>query len=119
MRHLKTLHLKMFDSDLKLIICPDIEKEFNSLVKKKDLNLNFSGDAGGLAFSYDIHEYYIMLRDDAVAHSFIAHEIFHIVEKITKDRGIRDEESRAYLCGYITKMVYDYLKKRRIKIKLG
>lgn len=122
MRLLKTFDLKMYESDLKFIICPNMQQEFDRIAKKKagsSFNVSFSGDAGGLAFSADIHEYYIILRDDAIAHSFIAHEILHIVERITRDRGIRDEESRAYLCGYITKLVYQYLAKKKVKIYNG
>ena len=120
MRISKTFALKMYDSDLKFIICPDMNKEFTRISRrKKDLNVSFSGDAGGLAFSYDIHEYYILLRDDSVAHSYIAHEVLHIVERVTRDRGIRDEESRAYLCGFITKMIYEYLYKAKIKVENG
>ena len=118
----KTFDIKMYESDLKFIICSDMQVEFDKIAKKKEgssFNVSFSGDAGGLAFSADIHEYYIMLKEDSVAHSYIAHEILHIVEKITKDRGIRDEESRAYLCGHITKLIYQYLKKRRVKIFNG
>ena len=121
MKLLKTFDLKMYESDLKFIICSDMQVEFNRIAKRKagDFNVSFSGDAGGLAFSANIHEYYIMLRDDSIAHSYIAHEILHIVEKITRDRGIRDEESRAYLCGHITKMIYQYLTKKKIKIYNG
>ena len=110
----------MYDSYLKFIICPDMGKEFKRISKsKKDLNVSFSGDAGGLAFSYDIHEYYILLRNDCVAHSFISHEVLHIVERMAKDRGIRDEESRAYLCGFITKLIYLFLDNKKIKIEHG
>lgn len=120
MKKSKTFHLKVYDTDLKFIICPDIQKEFNRISRrKKDLNVYFSGDAGGLAFPYYIHEYYILLRDDCVAHSYISHEILHTVERITRDRGIRDEEARAYLCGHITKVVYQYLDEQKIKIHHG
>lgn len=117
MRISKTFHIKIYDTDLKFIICPDMEKEFNSIARvKKDLNFAFSGDAAGLAFPYYTYEYYILLRDDMVSHSFISHEVLHTVERITKDRGIRDEETRAYLCGYITRLIYIFLKKKRIKV---
>jgi hypothetical protein len=120
MRFFKSIPVKMYDSDLKFIICEDMGKEFNRIAKrKKDLNVSFSGDAGGLAFSYSIHEYYVLLRADSVAHSYIAHEVLHIVERMTKDRGIRDEESRAYLCGFLTKMVYESLHKAKIKVANG
>lgn len=117
MRLTKTFHLKMYDSDLRFIITPDISKEFKRIARsKKDFDTTFEGEAGGLAFSYYFHEYFILLRDDTVMHSYIAHEIYHIVEKMTKDREINDEEAKAYLIGYITKIIYKHLSSKKIKI---
>jgi len=117
MKKSKTFHLKVYDTDIKFIICPNIQTEFNRISKrKKDLNVYFSGDAGGLAFPYSIYEYYILLRSDCISHSYIAHEILHTVERMTRDRGIRDGETRAYLCGHLTKLVYIYLEDQKIGI---
>jgi len=123
MKLTKTFNLKMYELDIKFIICPDMQAEFDRISKKKKengkFNITFRGDAGGLAFSSSIHECYIILKDDSIAHSYIAHEILHTVEKITRDRGIKDEEARAYLCGHITKMIYQYLEKRKVEIYNG
>jgi len=43
---------------------------------------------------------------------FVAHEIYHIVNRILMDRGIQhtyDDEPYAYLVGWLTNMYYNTL----------
>jgi hypothetical protein len=49
----------------------------------------------------------------------IGHEIFHAVNTIQRDREITDEESGAWLIGYVSEFVYKFLKKKKIEVTDG
>lgn len=120
MRLARTFQMKMYDCALKFIVCPDIGKEIVTIEKRRPgYSVSFKGEAGGLAFSWTHHEYFILISENALRHSYIAHEILHTVEKISKDRGIKDEEAKAYLCGYITRLIYEFLSSKKRKIDNG
>ena len=53
-----------------------------------------------------------------LSHNLLAHEIFHLTHMITKDIDINDEESQAWLNGYLTEQVYKILNKKNITRKL-
>ena len=116
----KNFNLSLYTCSIKFIICPSIQEEFDKISKKEKeagkFNITFKGDAGGLAFSSNVNQYYLLLRDDSIAHSYLSHEIYHTVERIAKDRGIKDEEARAYLQGHITRWIYGFLIEKKIKI---
>jgi hypothetical protein len=63
----------------------------------------------------------LMLRRETLTHNMIAHEIFHathhIMEHIEHHLTAADHEPHAYLCGYLTKLVYACLKKHRVLIR--
>ena len=77
-------------------------------------------DADGVVFelfSSKGHEYYIVLVEEQLSHNLIAHEVFHLAVKMTSDIEIKDEESTAWLIGYLTEEVYRVLKSKNYNIK--
>ncbi len=87
------------------------------LLGKSD-GLDYSG-----LMSYDSKgKFFIFLRMDAVSHDIIAHEVFHATVRMLEHcchavHFDRDHEPHAYLCGFLTKLVYRDLKRWGVKIK--
>lgn len=55
---------------------------------------------------------YIVWIDNANDEEIIAHEIFHVANKILMERGFNhdaDDEPWAYLIGYITRLFYNWM----------
>lgn len=67
----------------------------------------------------DLQNYYLLFPKDFLSHNTIAHEIYHATVRISEDRVVTDEEAQAWLAGYITGMVYEFLEKKKIQLKHG
>jgi hypothetical protein len=82
--------------------------QINKLAKKHKVTLpNNVGDAaeGQVLPAFKI--YYIILSDTAQDKiNLLLHELLHCVLSICEDRGIEDEESKAWLQGYIGSKIF-------------
>jgi len=67
----------------------------------------------------DLSKYFLLIDKKYLSHNTIAHEIFHTVILITEDRGVKDEEAQAWLCGHLTGSIYKFLEKKELKITHG
>jgi hypothetical protein len=104
------------------MVTDQLKVESKKIYKKYKLKLDDDDDEGeseGIFISADIDRYFLLIDLRYLTHNTIAHEIYHAVVRITEDRGISDEEAQAWLCGYITDVVYKYLDKKKIEIKHG
>lgn len=61
-------------------------------------------------------EYYIVLVKERISHNLIAHEVYHLATKMSRDIDIKDEESVAWLTGYLTETIYKVLKSKDFSI---
>ena len=52
-----------------------------------------------------------------MTHNTIAHEIYHVVVRVTEDRDIVDEESQAWLAGLITEKMYKFITLKNMEVK--
>lgn len=50
--------------------------------------------------------------EDPMDMTIKAHEIDHLVSNITDAKGIKDVETRAYICGYISDKIDKHLRKK-------
>jgi hypothetical protein len=74
-------------------------------------------DCEGVTMGYN-KSYIVALVKNKISHNLIAHELFHLAQMVTKDIDIEDEESQAWLNGYVTENVYKLLHKKNIEVKL-
>ena len=116
MRKTKKIKLSTYNCNVMLIITDDLKAKVNSMYKKFKQKEEFSDEAEGVVFTFDIDNYYIILDEVYLSHNTIAHEIYHAVVKVTEDRDIVDEESQAWLMGYLTEEMYKYIYKNEFKI---
>ena len=115
----KTIKLSMYNCVANIIISADLTKEVARLYKKNKLHLDFDIVAEGVVFSPDISNYYLIIDAYYLSHNTIAHEVYHLVTRITEDRGIIDEESQAWLAGHLSELTYEFIKKNNLVIQNG
>ena len=115
-----TIQLPTYSCQLLFMVTDQLKIESKKIYKKHKLKVDDDeGENEGLFITADIDRYFLLIDLKYLSHNTIAHEIYHAVVRITEDRGISDEEAQAWLCGYITGVVYKYLDKKKIEIKHG
>jgi hypothetical protein len=112
------INVPIYNTNAMLCVVKDMEDMQIYLDKKVKGTIDVIG-ADGCVF--DIYttkglEYYIVLVEDRLSHNLIAHEIYHLGVKITTDVNIVDEESTAWLIGFLTENIYKVLEKKEFKI---
>jgi hypothetical protein len=116
MSRTKKIKLPTYSCHVIMIITDDLKAKVNSIYKKFKQDEKFSDEAEGVVFTFDIDTYYIILDEFYLSHNTIALEIYHAVVKVTEDRDIVDEESQAWLMGYLTEVMYKHIYKNDFKI---
>jgi frataxin-like iron-binding protein CyaY len=116
MRTTKKIRLLTYNCNIFITITDDLNKQVNSLYKKFSHKDTFNCDAEGVVITFDIDNYYIILDKQYLSHNTIAHETYHAVVKVTEEREIVDEESQAWLMGYLSEEVYKFIAKKGFKI---
>lgn len=119
LRTTATLKLPMYSCRVMLVITEKVDREAIRLIKKYNLDIEFEGDAEGSVISPDIDLYYVLIGSKYITHNTIAHELFHAVKNILRDRGIGDEEAGSWLMGHIAEFVYKTLEKKKYQVKHG
>lgn len=111
------VQIPIYNCVCKIVIDKDIVKTINRYGKrnkweKHDYNVH------GLAVSTEnMKDYYIFYALDSLNVNIIVHEITHLVDFILEERAIENEgEAKAYLTGYISEKVFDYILKRNLLI---
>jgi hypothetical protein len=115
----KIFNIDIYSCKVQLIVTDDVyTEEKNLYLKNNEEHIDYvPSDGVTLNFANDI--YYIIFHDDSISHNLIAHELYHLVSSICDYRSIDEEESRAWLCGYLTQIFYKFLIKKNITIKDG
>lgn len=119
MRFQKTYNLDIYSCKIVLIVSDNLFEEERKLCEKHDDSFTDVTLSDGLTMNFENDVYYILLSLDSISHNLISHEIYHLVCSITDYRSIIEEESRAWLCGYLTELIYSYLINKNIPIKNG
>ncbi len=105
-----------------IVIDKEIEKVINKYVKNKKWEKHLAVEAGnelhGLAINpRDNDNFYIFYSSGSLTVNYIAHEISHMIDFIMDEKGIEDKgEARAYLTGYVSEKIFDYIFKKQILI---
>ena len=116
-RFVKNLKIPIYGCTIQFIITEQLMDEVNKIYKKHDIHELFTDYAEGCVITNDIDLYVLILDDKYLSHNTVAHEVFHLVVKITEDRGIEDDEQQAWLCGWITEHLYKFLAKKEFTVK--
>lgn len=119
MRKTKTFNLDIYNCKIVMIITDDTIEEEHKLRQKYEGTNGDDEDTDGFCLNFSNATYHIIFKHEAISHNLIAHECLHLTKAITEDRHIEDEESQAWLMGYVCSLIYEALDKEKIKIKHG
>lgn len=119
MKTSRTIKLETYSCSLIFIVTDKMKLECKKLYKKHNLKYDDDGESEGFVFNVDLDKYYLLIDLKYLSHDTIAHEVYHVVMGVTKERHIRDEEARAWLTGYITSQIYKFLNKKKLEVKNG
>lgn len=114
----ETFTIELYETTIILMIGDSIElinRFVNDNITKIDIL-----DTEGCVFENHqdgSFQYYIVLVRSKLGHNLIAHEVFHLSSSILRTINITDEEATAWLIGYITELLYDFLKRKQIVIE--
>jgi len=112
----KKIKVGVYDANVVFMVTDSME-EVAIKTFRKTKEIWSIEDADGCVF-YTTGLYYLVLLQEQISHNLIAHEIFHLSTRICEDRYIEDEETKAWLTGYLTENIYKFLDKKKIEIKL-
>jgi hypothetical protein len=112
----KVINLNIYNCKVNFIVTNDINKEIKRISKKHNEVFTLDGEVEGIVFYFNISEYYILINNEYLTHNTIAHEVYHLVIKVTEPRDITDEEAQSWLCGKLTEDIYNFLKQRKINL---
>lgn len=113
----KIIKIDQYNCNLIVILSDKIKEDTNKLLKKDKLSHRIDYEIEGIFLYHDIDKYYLLISQQHLSHNTIAHEVYHAVVRITEDREINDEESQAWLMGYITEQIYKFINKKNVEIK--
>lgn len=115
MRLTKSFKIGTYACTVQFILTDDISGTEKWLIKKHDIDLEDTGEAEGFTLSVSNTNYIVVLDSTLLSHNTAAHEIYHATQMIGRHRGIDDEESLAWLCGYITEQFYLFLGTDKVR----
>ena len=110
------IKVPLYECKVVLIVTSSMEELQQHVRKKKKANVDVL-DTYGVVFNWGNAEYVLALHEASLSHNLVAHELFHMTMAITNDIDIADEESQAWLNGYLTEQVYKKLKKKNFVIR--
>ena len=95
-----------------------VAKDVNDARKRRDaLFGEFEGDFAALHCHNGIGNACLIFPEKNFGLVDVAHECYHAVRAMMEWASIIDEETPAYVMGYLTKQVYDFVKKRKRRRK--
>jgi len=113
----KLINIETFSCNLEFVISDKINIDISNVYKKYNVRSLEESTIEGILICGELSKYYLLIDLQYLSHNTIAHEIYHAVVRITEDRDIVDEETQAWLCGFLSDKVYSFLKKKKLEIK--
>jgi hypothetical protein len=117
-----TIDLPIYPMDIVVII----DKDFREANKKYKLGFTEKELTYTCAWTVDCEEnqtVYVLLGTEDLTYDTVSHELVHVLSAVCKMKGmkydIHNDESMAYLAGYIGQRIFDFrdkhLKAKRIR----
>lgn len=116
MKLTKTVDVNPYACKVQFIITDNIKKTEKEIIKKHELSdPTDTGDAEGFTLSITNTLYIIVLDVAYLNHNVAAHEMYHATQTIGRHRDITDEETLAWLAGFIAEEFYKFLGTDKVK----
>ena len=115
-----TIKLETYSCSLTLIVTDQLKIEARKVYKKHGLRgPRDAGESEGMMLTIDIDKYHLLIDLKYLSYNTIAHEVYHAVKAVTRDRSINDEEAQAWLAGHITGRIHKFLDTKKLQVKHG
>jgi hypothetical protein len=112
-----TMKIPTYGCRVQLVVAEQFRREVERLLKKYKLD-PLQGEVEGMVV-HTAEIYHILIDLKYLTHNTLAHELYHAVNRVTGDRGIEEEEARAWLAGHLAEFVYKTLEKKKLTVKHG
>ena len=115
----KKINLAIYEAVVNLRVV-DSMQDMQDYLDKKTKSLVDVTDSYGCVFDLPGAkglEYYIVYEKDKLTINLISHEVYHLAIRILTNINITDEESTAWLVGYLTETIYKVLRQKNYNIK--
>lgn len=113
----KIINIETFNSKLEVVLTNNVQNDIKKVYNLYKHEYTDPIEVEGILINVGIEKYHLLIDMQYLSHNTIAHEIYHAVVRITEDRDVVDEETQAWLCGYITQKIYDFIKLKKLEIK--
>ncbi len=114
-----TIKIATYSCEVVFIVTDDLISQVNKVYHKHNIPGKWNEKCEGVVVTADIDRYYLIIDSKYITHNTISHEIFHLTVRVTADRGIEEEEARAWLSGHFSENLYKFLNKKKLQIKHG
>ena len=119
MRIVKKVNVNMYSCSILFVVTNEMGKSEKYLQKKYAKGTLIPGtpaaEAEGITITVDGSLYIVMIDAKFLNHNTIGHELFHATKRIAEDRDITDEESCAWLMGFLCEEFYKFLSSEKVK----
>jgi hypothetical protein len=109
-----TFPVKIYDTKVQFIITSDIVKVANRIhaFHKAGNVWRKEEVSAGCTILCSMSKYYILINSSYLSYNTICHELYHCTCAIAFDRGIHEEEARAWIQGYIANQIFKFIKEK-------
>lgn len=119
MRITKKIKVNTYNCSILFVITNEMGKTEKYLQKKYAAGTLIPGtpaeEAEGMTITVNGSLYITLIDAKFLNHNVIAHELFHATKRIAEDRDITDEESCAWLMGFLSEEFYAFISSERVK----
>jgi len=114
----RTISLSIYDTKIQVIVTKDIVKTHNRINNYHKTGVLWEKNTGaaGCMILCSMAKYYMLINKDYLSYNTICHELYHCVCNIANDRGIHEEESRAWIQGVVAQEIFNFLREKQIDI---
>lgn len=112
----KKIKLKQYECTILFVISSKFVKDATKYDKVHEIVPDENHHPEDEGYTLGSNKNYVtILNCKHLTHNTIAHEMYHLTCNIGEATGITDEESLAWLCGYITEELYKLITKWNLK----
>lgn len=116
----KSFKIDIYDTIITVIVTDNVTQEEQRLYDKHKLDDKvYEEEPDGFTLSLPDGNHCVVLKDEKLSMNLLAHEIYHLTNFVTRNRGIHDEEAQAWLMGYLFDKILTILQKEKVVIKNG
>lgn len=119
MRIIKKINVNMYSCSILFVVTNEMGKSEKYLQKKYAKGTLVPGtpaaEAEGITITVDGSLYIVMIDAKFLNHNTIGHELFHATKRMAEDRDITDEETCAWLMGFLCQEFYKFIGSEKIK----